>query len=148
MADREIKDVTRHLDYPVFDNPAFTAPPPLDQATVALVTTASLHHPGQDDFTPTDTSYRILDGARRDYRVGHWSPNFDTTGVAVDLNVVLPLDRLGELAAQGRIGKVSSHHLAYAGNQWELSQIRMDAGPAGAAFLRDQGVDVVLLTPV
>jgi len=24
----------------------------------------------------------------------------------------------------------------------------MDSGPAGAKFLRDQGVDVVLLTPV
>ena len=51
-----------------------------------------------------DTSYRVLDGARRDYLVGHWSPNFDASGVALDLNVVFPLDRLDELAAQGRIG--------------------------------------------
>ena len=122
--------------------------PPLEKATVALVTTASLHHPEQDDFAPTDTSYRVLDGSRHDYIVGHWSPNFDTSGVAVDLNVVFPIDRLHELAAQGRIGKVADRHLAYAGNQFDLAQIRMDGGPAGAAFLREQGVDVVLLTPV
>ena len=65
-----------------------------------------------------------------------------------DLTIVGQVDRLDELATQGRIGKVSNQHLAYAGNQWDLSEIRMDGGPAGAAFLREQGVDVVLLTPV
>ncbi len=68
--------------------------------------------------------------------------------MAVDINVVFPIDRLDELAAQGRIGKVADQHLAYAGNQWDLAEIRMDGGPAGAALLREQGVDVVLLTPV
>ncbi len=148
MADRDIKNGVKDLECPVFETPAFTTPPPLEEATVALVTSASLHHPDQEDFAPRDATYRVLDGSRRDYLVGHWSPNFDTAGVAVDLNVVFPIDRLDELAAQGRIGKVADQHLAYAGNQWELSQIRFDGGPAGAAFLRQQGVDVVLLTPV
>ena len=148
MADRDIKNGVQDLECPVFETPAFTTPPPLEEATVALVTSASLHHPDQEDFAPRDATYRVLDGSRRDYLVGHWSPNFDTAGVAVDLNVVFPIDRLDELAAQGRIGKVADRHLAYAGNQWELSQIRFDGGPAGAAFLRQQGVDVVLLTPV
>ena len=115
---------------------------------MAIVTSASLHHPEQDDFTARDTSYRALDAARRDYMVGHWSPNFDSSGVAADLNVVFPIDRLDELAAQGTIGKVADTHLAYAGNQFDLAQIRMDGGPAGAALLKEQGVDVVLLTPV
>ncbi len=148
MADRDIKNGVKDLECPVFETPAFTTPPPLEEATVALVTSASLHHPDQEDFAPRDATYRVLDGSRRDYLVGHWSPNFDTAGVAVDLNVVFPIDRLDELAAQGRIGKVADRHLAYAGNQWELSQIRFDGGPSGAAFLRQQGVDVVLLTPV
>jgi hypothetical protein len=38
--------------------------------------------------------------------------------------------------------------MAYAGNQFDLTTIRMDTGPAGAKWLREQGVDVVLLTPV
>ena len=65
-----------------------------------------------------------------------------------DLNVVFPLDRLDELAARGRIGKVAGQHLAYAGNQWDLAEIRMDGGPAGAQLLLKHEVDVVLLTPV
>lgn len=148
MSDRDIKDRVRDIECPVFETTAFTTPPALETATVAIVTSASLHHPEQDDFAPRDTKYRVLDGSRRDYLVGHWSPNFDTAGVAVDLNVFFPIDRLDELAAQGRIGKVADQHLAYAGNQWDLAEIRMDGGPAGAALLREQGVDVVLLTPV
>jgi D-proline reductase (dithiol) PrdB len=79
---------------------------------------------------------------------GHWSPNFDAIGFAYDLNVVFPLDRLDELAAAGKIGAVAHDHLSYAGNQFDLSAVRYDSGPAGATLLRGYGVDVVLLTPV
>ena len=148
MSDQSIKDGARSVECPVFEDSAFVRPPPLAEATVAIVTSASLHHEGQADFAPNDASFRVLESARRDYVVGHWSPNFDASGVAADINVVFPIDRLEELASEGHIGKVAEHHLAYAGNQFDLAQIRMDGGPAGAKYLRDQGVDVVLLTPV
>lgn len=148
MADRDLKAMTANIDTPVFETTAFTTPPPLARATVAVVTTASLHHPDQDDFAPNDIGYRVLDGSRRDYMLGHWSPNFDAIGFAADMNVVFPLDRLDELAARGTVGAVSPVHLSYAGNQFDLSAVRMDSGPAGAQWLRRQGVDVVLLTPV
>ncbi len=148
MADAQVKALTADIETPDFDQTAFTTPPPLSEATVAVVTTASLHHPDQEDFAANDTGYRVLDGARRDYQMGHWSPNFDAIGFAYDINTVIPLDRLDELAADGVIGKVSSQHLAYAGNQFDLSAVRMDSGPAGGAWLKEQGVDVVLLTPV
>ncbi|MEM9042794.1 MAG: glycine/sarcosine/betaine reductase selenoprotein B family protein [Actinomycetota bacterium] len=148
MADSDIKAMTENLPGDEFETTAFTTPPPLSEATVAIVTTASLHHPDQDDFEVMDTGYRILDGDRRDYVTGHWSPNFDGAGFAYDMNTVFPIDRLDELAERGVIGRVADQHLAYAGNQFDLSTIRMDTGPAGAAWMRDQGVDVVLLTPV
>ena len=53
MADRDVKALTAELPTPVFETTAFTTPPPLWEATVAVVTTASLHHPGQDDFEGT-----------------------------------------------------------------------------------------------
>ena len=148
MGDRDMKAMTADIETPVFDSTAFTLPPPLCEATVAIVTTASLHHADQDDFGPVDTGYRELDGSRRDLITGHWSPNFDTIGFSADINVVFPIDRLNELAAQGTIGKVAARHLSYAGNQFELSAVRFDSGPAGAKWLKRQGVDVVLLTPV
>jgi D-proline reductase (dithiol) PrdB len=148
MADHDIKAMTSDIETPVFAATAFTVPPLLADATVAIVTTASLHHHGEDGFSPTETGFRILDAARRDVMTSHWSPNFDTIGFAADMNVVFPLDRLDELAARGTIGRVASHHLSYAGNQFDLSAVRLDSGPAGARWLRDRGVDVVLLTPV
>lgn len=81
--------------------------------------------------------------------LGHNSPNFDRTGLLADFNVVLPLDRLDEMAEAGVIGRVSPLHLAFLGSQDEtMSTIRMDSGPAAAAALHEEGVDVALLTPV
>ena len=148
MADSDIKALTADLDGVKFDETAFTVPVPLTEAKVAIVTSASLHHPDDEDFSPMDTGYRILRSEPRDYVMGHWSPNFDAPGFALDINTVFPIDRLDELAAQGVIGSVAEEHLAYAGNQFDLSAIRLDSGPSGAKFLKEQDVDVVLLTPV
>lgn len=148
MTDQQVKAMTADIETPVFEHTAFTSPPPLAEATVAIVTSASLHHPDDDDFGPADTGFRVLSASRRDYMLGHWSPNFDATGFAVDINTVFPIDRLDELAAQGTIGKVSDVHLSYAGNQFDISAVRMDSGPAGAKLLKEHGTDIVLLTPV
>jgi D-proline reductase (dithiol) PrdB len=148
MSDKDVKGMAESVEAPVFDFVAFTTPRDLASATVAVVTSASLHHADQEDFAPNDVGFRVLDGSRRDFQTGHWSPNFDTIGFASDLNTVIPLDRLEELAANGTIGRVSDIHLSYAGNQFDLSAIRMDSGPAGAKLLKERGVDVVLLTPV
>lgn len=148
MTDQFIKTGASQVDCPSVENPAFVKPKPLSEAKVAIVTSASLHHEDDADFDPVDTGFRTLERDRRDIIVGHWSPNFDASGVAMDLNVVYPIDRLEELAEQGTIGSVSDIHLAVAGNQFDLSGIKMDGGPAGAALLKDHEVDVVLLTPV
>ena len=135
---------------PQFDKPAFTPlRRPLSEARVAIVTSAALHRPDQDRFSPVDTSFRALDRADRNLVLGHWSPNFDHSGFQVDLNVVYPIDRLEEMAAGGVIGDVAPRHFAFAGNQPEtVSEVRLDTGPACAAELLADAVDVVVLTPV
>ena len=148
MADSEVKAMTADIEVPSFKVAAFTSPVKLSEAKVAIVTSASLHHPDDEGFSPGDVGYRVLESNKRDYVLGHWSPNFDAIGYALDINTVFPIDRLDELAARGIIGSVSDKHLSYAGNQFELSAIRIDSGPAGAKFLKEQDVDIVLLTPV
>ena len=113
------------------------------------MTSAALHRPDQDRFAVVDTGFRALDRADRNIVMGHWSPNFDHTGFQLDLNVVYPIDRLEELAAQGVIGDVAPRHFAFAGNQPEtVSELRLDTGPACAKELLADAVDVVVLTPV
>ena len=148
MTDAMIKKGASKAECPTPENPAFVIPTPLSEAKVAIVTSASLHHEDDDDFAPSDTGYRVLEKDRRDIVVGHWSPNFDASGVSADLNVVFPIDRLQELENQGVIGSVSDVHIAVAGNQFDLSGIRLDGGPSAASLLNKHEVDVVLLTPV
>jgi D-proline reductase (dithiol) PrdB len=138
------------LPVPEFETTAFTPlGKPLSEATVAIVTSAALHRPDDERFTETDTRYRTLDRADRDLVMGHWSPNFDHTGFQLDLDVVYPIDRLEELATDGVIGEVAPRHYAFAGNQPDtVSEVRLDTGPACAAELMADAVDVVLLTPV
>ncbi|MGI9600292.1 MAG: glycine/sarcosine/betaine reductase selenoprotein B family protein [Acidimicrobiales bacterium] len=148
--DVAMRDLGASLPVPEFDAPTLVSPPPLDEATVAIVTSAALHRPdGDQAFTAGDTSYRLLDRSERELVLGHWSPNFDRTGIAIDLNVVYPIDRLEELASAGVIGAVAPRHVSFAGNQPDdVATIRHDSGPAAAAELVADGVDVVILTPV
>jgi len=137
-------------EVPTFDDPAFTPlDKPLSEARVAIVTSAALHRVDQERFSPADTGFRALDRADRDIVMGHWSPNFDHTGFQLDHNVVYPIDRLEELAADGVIGDVAPRHFAFAGNQpATVSELRLDTGPACAKEMLADGVDVVVLTPV
>ena len=133
-----------------FEQMPFTQPPPLSTARVAVVTTAGLRTDGSARWLPGDQSFTILDGKTRSFHLGHFSPNFDRSGFALDLNVIYPIDRLHELADRGSIGSVASAHLSFMGAQLDhtLTTMRLDTGPAAARILRDDGVDVVLLTPV
>jgi D-proline reductase (dithiol) PrdB len=47
--------------------------------------------------------------------ISHISINFDRTGFQKDRNVVFPLDRLNELAAEGVIGEVAPTHYSFMG---------------------------------
>lgn len=148
-ADAQLRELVGNMPVPDYDGAPWTAAPPLEQARVAIVTTAGLYRRGEDPFELFDQSYRLLPAEERDLIVGHNSLNFDRTGVLADLNVVYPVDRLAELAAEGVIGSVAPRHVAFMGAQMDtLSTIRLDTGPAAAAALRADGVDVAVITTV
>jgi D-proline reductase (dithiol) PrdB len=126
----------------------FITPRRLADAQVAIVTTAGLQVGGQEAFGWFDSSFRVLPGDRRDLVMSHHSQNFDRAGAIADVNVVYPVDRLAELAADGHIGAVAPAHLSFMGAQRELTTLIHDSGRAAAAILREQGTDIALLTPV
>ncbi len=148
--DQAMRDFAATLPVPEFVEPAFSEPPALREARVAIVTSAALTRSGGvSKWGFEDFHFETLPDDARDLELGHLSPNFDRSGFAADLNVVYPVDRLRDLADQGLIGSVADHHYAFAGNQPEgLSALRLDTGPACAKKMVEDGVDVVLLTPV
>ncbi|PZC49756.1 MAG: D-proline reductase (dithiol) PrdB [Chloroflexi bacterium] len=149
LGDAVMREGVGAMPVPEFETTAWTTPPPLAEARIAIVTTAALYPADGEAFSGGDTSYRALDAAQRKLVLGHWSHNFDRSAFSIDPNVVYPLDRLDELAAAGTIGSVAETHYSFAGNQPDdVSTVRLDSGPACAAEMKAAGVDVVLLTPV
>ena len=150
-ADAAIRARVGDVPVPTFDSTPATLSVPLRNARVAIVTTAGLRTSGHVSlWQPTDGSFTVLPGDAHDLQLSHISPNFDRSGFAADLNVVYPIDRLNELAATGEIGSVARHHVSFMGAQSDatFATILLDTGPAAARVLREDGVDVVLLTPV
>lgn len=150
MSDAAVR--ARVNDIPVyqFEELAWTVPPQLSEARVAVVTTAGLRTDGATFWSMSDESFTVIPHGASDLSFAHFSPNFDRSGFNLDTNVVLPMDRLDELAADGVIGSVANQHISFMGAQADhnLSTMRLDSGPAAAQILKDDDVDVVLLTPV
>jgi len=154
MDDAGLRAYLAEIPVPSFPDPAWVTPRPLADATVGIVTTAGVHRVGVDRgdderFALGDTTFRVFERDARDLALGHRSPSFDRIGFAADINVVAPVDRLAELAADGTIGAVAPRHVSFVGSQPDdVAVLRYETGPQAAAMLRDDGVDVVVLTPL
>ena len=150
-ADDAIRERVGDVPAPTFDTTAATTAPPLSEAKVAIVTTAGLRPSGDVQLWSTvDSSFTVLDAADRDVQLSHFSPNFDRSGFAQDINVVYPVDRLRELVDRGVLGSLSDRNVSFMGAQMDatFSGIVQDSGPRAAQLLLDADVDVVLLTPI
>ena len=124
-------------------------PPPLADSKVALVTTAALHRRDDRPFRFGDHGYRLIpDGIDPgDLVQAHVSVNFDRTHYQRDHNVVLPIDRLHELAEQGEVGAVSEWHYSVQGASPNPAAF-MQSGADIARRMLDSGVNSALLVPV
>jgi D-proline reductase (dithiol) PrdB len=126
----------------------------LAQSRIAVVTSAAFFRPDQGPFDPTirggDYSYREIP-LRTDLntlRIGHKSDAFDHSGIETDKNFVLPLDRLQELKAEGRIGDVAPRHYSLMGSISAPARLVTVTAPEIARRLSEDQADGVLLTPV
>jgi D-proline reductase (dithiol) PrdB len=149
-ADADTRARVADIPYPTLEAVAVGLDKPLSECRVAIVTTAGLKPNGEIELWSPNPAFTVLAGDARDVQLSHFSPNFDRTGIIEDLNVVYPVDRLAELAEAGVIGSVNDRHISFMGAQMDatFSAIIQDTAPAAAQMLIDDGVDVVLLTPV
>lgn len=71
---------------------------------------AALIHRGDKPFPFGSGEYRAVPGTweNADILISHVSINFDRAGFQRDINVVFPIDRLRDLAAEGVIGSVAA----------------------------------------
>ena len=136
------------LECPDFATRPWVTGPALSQRRVAIVSSAGLVVRGDDPFRGRDPDYRVIPPGTRpeDLLISHISINFDRTGFQEDWNVVFPLDRLNELAADGVIGEVAQTHYSFMG---ATDPVQMEPHAKGlAGRLKDDRVDAVILSPV
>ena len=126
---------------------------PLAECRVAIVTTGGVHLRAQLSFdmkSPNgDPTFReIPDGSPRgDLTITH--NYYDHRSADRDINVIFPLDRLGELAGEGRIAGRAPLHLGFMGHIDGplVDRLVKETAPEAARRLIAAGADCVLLTP-
>lgn len=128
---------------------------PLSSLKIGLVTTGGVHHPDDAPFHRKeesaigDGSWRRLDLPRLqdDYAITHdW---YEAQDARKDLNLVLPYQRLTELAAEGVIGSVHPVGVGIMGHTEGKEEQRLElvSAPEIAGLMQGEAVDAVLLVP-
>lgn len=126
---------------------------PLVDCRVAIVTTAGVHLRDQTPFDMEnpdgDPTFREIPGLpeRDDLFITH--DYYDHRDADEDINVVFPIDRLNDVAAEGRIAGPAPLHLGFMGHiDGPLVETLLhETAPAAARRLQEAEVDCVLLTP-
>ncbi len=126
---------------------------PVSESVIALVTTAGVHLRSDAPFDmedpdgdasfreiPSDTDLGCLTITHKYY---------DHSAADRDLNVVLPLDRLRELEAEGSIGGIGPRVYSFMGHidGRHVTTLVEETAPAVARRLRADGAEGVFLTP-
>jgi D-proline reductase (dithiol) PrdB len=126
---------------------------PVAESVIALVTTAGVHLKSQEPFDMDDPdgdpSFREIpsDARKEDLTITH--KYYDHSAADRDINVVLPLDRMREFVAGGRIRGVAPAVYGFMGHIHgrHLSMLLAESAPEVARCLKTDGADAVVLTP-
>ncbi len=142
------RTVVQTIPCPSYDTTPWVDGPPLARRRVAIVNSAGMFRRGEMPFQFGGTEFRALPNtlAAGDMLMSHVSINFDRSGFQRDMNVVHPVDRLRELAAEGVIGGVADTHYSILGSTDPAGMA--ESAAAIAAQLRRDSVDAVVLSPV
>ncbi len=122
---------------------------PLKSSRIALISSAGVFRDDQKPFEAwavNDLSFREIpiDTPRDRLQLRH--NYFDHRDALKDLNCVLPIQRLRELAEEGFIGSVAPTAIALGmGRLYKRTALQRETAPQLAEVLRREGADAALL---
>jgi len=134
------------LEHPVFDTMPWTQPVEAEKRRIAIVSTAAVSNRGAKPFSWLARDHRVIGRNERDLVMTHVAAEYDRTAWQQDINAILPLDRLEELAQAREVGSVAEDHYAFMGAA-DPRDMEKSAQQAIANMKLD-GVNTVLLAPV
>jgi D-proline reductase (dithiol) PrdB len=130
---------------------------PLSACRVALVSSAGIARHNQDPFDQelerrdpwwSDQGWRPIPQGTTEGDAGIYHLHIDPRFAQQDLDCVLPLRRLHELAADGIVGEAAATHYSFMGYILQPRQLLASTAPAIAARMAAEAVDVAALVPV
>lgn len=122
---------------------------PLEESTVALVSTAGILLEGDElfDIKNGDPSYRIIPDSASNANIAINHGHYDIKEALKDVNVVFPIERLKEFVEEGVIKKVAKHHYGLMGYIPQVNKLIKKSAPEIADQMVEDGVDVAILSP-
>ena len=130
---------------------------PLGECTVGLISTAGIARHDDLPFDQEgerrdpwwgDPSFRRIPLGTTESDVGIYHLHIDPRFGQTDLDVLLPMRRLAELARAGVVGRPAPTHYSIMGYLLDTTELVEKTAPAIAASMEDEGVDAVVLVPV
>lgn len=142
---------------PVHQIPWTPLAKPLSACRVALVSSAGIARHDQRPFDQqlerrdpwwSDQSWRPIPLGTTESDVGIYHLHIDPRFARQDLDCVLPLRRLHELAADGIVGGAAATHYSFMGYILQPRQLLASTAPGIAARMAEEAVDAAVLVPV
>ena len=134
------------LEKYTFDNPAWSVPKEASSRRVSIVSSAAISKRGDKPFSWLANNHRGIEKDNLDLVMTHVAVEYDRTAWQQDINTILPIDRLEEMAKNNEIGSVSNEHYSFIGSSDPIKMER--SAKEVAERMKDDAVDTVFLVPV
>tara|TARA_B100000925_G_scaffold36396_1_gene23872 strand:- start:1260 stop:1715 length:456 start_codon:yes stop_codon:yes gene_type:complete len=134
------------LEKYTFDNPAWSVPKEASSRRVSIVSSAAISKRGDKPFSWLANNHRVIEKDNLDLVMTHVAVEYDRTAWQQDINTILPIDRLEEMAKNNEIGSVSNEHYSFIGSSDPIKMER--SAKEVAERMKDDSVDTVFLVPV
>ena len=134
------------LEKYTFDNSAWSVPKEASSRRVSIVSSAAISKRGDKPFSWLANNHRVIEKDNLDLVMTHVAVEYDRTAWQQDINTILPIDRLEEMAKDGEIGSVSNEHYSFIGSSDPIKMER--SAKEVAERMKDDAVDTVFLVPV
>lgn len=129
---------------------------PLNQATLALVTSAGISLKTDPPFDMErekkdplwgDRSFRAIPRGTTEKEIDVNHLHINTNLVKQDINVILPLQRMIEFEQEGIIGRLAPTAYSFYGFQWQNTDFLKEAIEPISKHMKTEKVEAVFLTP-
>ncbi len=131
--------------------PLATLRQPLSESRLTFVSTAGVQPRGTLPFDTVhpvgDYTFRRVPSIAQPSDLEIHQLKYPTVGAARDLNVIFPLERLQELAAEGVIGQLAPYFYSFIGYNMDAERLERTLAEDIAEQVVREGADLALLSP-